>query len=77
MAAIVEGLTLRRQRRDADQDLLAEGLLGVLGDANLLLDRAHQLLVRLHLLIGDRVAQLRLVAVGLDVVQVVVKQGAG
>src|SRR5205807_2233850 len=67
--------TFTSQRRDANENLLAEGLLGVFRDANLLFDRAHQLLVRLHLFIGNGVAQLGFIAIGFDVVQVVVQQG--
>src|SRR5690606_26622938 len=73
---VVERLPAAGQRRDADQDLLTELALAVLRDADLLLDRAHEPLVRLHLLLSDGVDHLGLVAVGLDVVEVVVEEGA-
>src|SRR5690606_29580148 len=46
-----------------DQDLFPEALLGVFGDADLLLDGAHQLLVGVDLLAGDGVLHLLGVAV--------------
>src|SRR2546423_11030624 len=80
LQALVRGVlelpALARVRRNPNQNLLAEGVLRVLADPDLLLDGAHQLLVRLHLLFGNRVFDLLLVAVGLDVVEVVVADGA-
>ena len=76
LQALVRGVlelpALARVGRNTNQNLLAEGVLRVLADPDLLLDGAHQLLVRLHLFFGDRVFDLLLVAVGLDVVEVVV-----
>src|SRR5581483_7848754 len=74
VARVLEALAAAGERREPDQDLLPERLLGGLGDADLLLDRPHQPLVGLDLFLGDGVAQLRLVAERLDVVEVVVQQ---
>src|SRR6185369_6692002 len=59
-------------RRNANQNLLPESILCVLGDPDLLLDRAHQLLVRIHLLFGDRVLDTFLVTESFDVIEIVV-----
>src|SRR5262245_13254768 len=67
---VLESLTFARIRRDPDQYLLPEGVLGVFGDADLLFDRAHQPFVGFKFFLGDRVLDLLLVAVGFDVVEV-------
>src|SRR5262249_9874950 len=67
---VLECLAFARVRGDADQDLLPESVLGVFGDADLLFDRTHQPLVGFELFLGDRVFDLLLVAIGLDVVEV-------
>ena len=68
---------LARVGRDADQDLLPERVLRVLGNPDLLFDRTHQLLVGLDLLFGDRILHLLLVAKRFDVVEIVVAQILG
>src|SRR5436309_2093851 len=47
---VLEAASLSRVGRDANQNLLTKSVLRVLRDSDLLFDRAHQLLVRLHLL---------------------------
>ena len=76
MAGIVKGQAFTGQRGDADENFFAERAFGVLRNADLFLNRAHQLLIRLHFLIGDRVVQLALVAIRFDVIEVVVEQRA-
>jgi hypothetical protein len=71
VGAVVEGLALDRERTDVVHDLAAEVVLARLGDVDLLLDRAHQPLVRLLVLAGVAVAHLLALGVGLDVVDVV------
>src|SRR5258707_11630210 len=58
VAGVVEGHALTSQRRDADEDFLAGGFLGIFGGADLLFNRAPQLLIRLHLFIDDKGAEL-------------------
>src|SRR5215467_13086695 len=74
MAGVVERLSASSQRRDANEYLFPERLLGVVGDADLLFNRLHQLLVRLHILFGDGIAYLGLVTIRLDIVQIVIEQ---
>src|SRR5260221_13086357 len=51
VAGGVEGHALPSQRRDANEDFLAEGFVCLFGDAGWLFSRAHTLLMRLHLFI--------------------------
>src|SRR6185503_7306227 len=76
MRVVLERLALASIRRDADQYLLPESVLRVFRDPNLLLDRAHQLLVRLHLLFSDWILDPFLVAESFDVVEIVVAHRA-
>ena len=71
---VVELLAFDRERADVVHDLAAEVVLAALGDVDLLLDRAHQALVRLLVLAGVLVLHLLLLRVGLDVVDVVAAQ---
>jgi hypothetical protein len=66
-----ELLALDGQGADVVHDLPAEVVLAVLGDVDLLLDRAHEPLVRLLVFAGVGVLHLLLLGVGLDVVDVV------
>src|SRR6185369_5997461 len=59
---VLKRLALASVGRNPYQYLLPESILRVLGDANLLLDRTHQLFVRLHLLFGYRILDPFLVA---------------
>ena len=72
MRVVLEAAPLSRIRRDAYENLLAKSVLGVIGDAYLFFNGSHQLFVRVHLLFGDGVFDALLVAVGFDVVQVVI-----
>ncbi len=71
---VVELPPVERQRADVVHDLAAEVVLAVVGDVDLLLDRAHQPLVGLFILAGVRVPDLLLLGVRLDVVHVVPAQ---
>src|SRR5437763_6433069 len=73
VTGIIEGHAFTSQGRDANEYFLAEGTLGIVSDAYLLFDGTHQLLVRLHLFIGTRVATLRLIAIRFDIVEVIVQ----
>src|SRR6185503_17760030 len=73
---VLKRLALASVGRNPYQYLLPESILRVLGDANLLLDRTHQLFVRLHLLFGNRILDPFLVAERLDVVEIVVAHRA-
>src|SRR5262249_13071571 len=69
--SVFELLAFARVTRNANQDLLPESVLGIFRDSNLLFDRAHQLLIRFVFFFGDWIAHAFLVAIGLDVVEVV------
>src|SRR5262245_15470443 len=71
VAAPGEGLPLHRQRADVVHDLAPEVVLARVGDADLLLDRAHQPLVGLLVTAGVLVPDLLALRVGLQVVEVV------
>ena len=77
MGGVVELLPLTGEAADTDHDLFTEGLLGVLGDADLLFDGAHQLLVGVDLFFGDGIEELLPIHEGFDVVEVVIEDRAG
>src|SRR5262249_829754 len=71
---VVERLAAPVSHRHLAEDLVAEAVLAVLGHLDLFLNRAHELLVGWYFFARDRVEELRLVQVRLDVVQIVVEQ---
>ena len=68
---VVEVLAFDRQSTDVVHDLAAEIVFARLGYPDLLLDGTHEPLVRLFVLPGVLVADLLLLCVGLDVVDVI------
>ena len=76
MRVVLERLALPSVGRNTNQYLLAESVLGILGDPDLLLDRAHQLFVRIHLLFSDWIFDSLFVAERLNVVEIVVAHRA-
>src|SRR5438132_3772481 len=71
---VVERLTMAIRHGHFAENLVAKAVLAMLGHLHLFLNGAQKFFVRWYFFARDRIDELRLIQVGLDIIQVIVEQ---